>query len=253
MRLQGKAVLVVGGSSDTGAATCRALASEGAAVVVHYGRSAGRAQELVRDIEASGGRAVAIGADIAVKAEAQRLVEQALGAFSGLDALVVYAGHPFRKEEWFTPYEDLSEEVLRRPLDVDLLGAVFITQAVIPHFKSRKSGRIVLVGSTPALTGDVVGVSYLLGKAGVLALTRALAQYLGPHNVHVNAIAPGSVATAPMEALPSEEQEKLAEEPALKRVGVPEEIAAKAVFLCSPESDYMTGQTLVVDGGFAMR
>lgn len=253
MRLAGTVALVVGGSGGMGAATCRALAAEGAAVAVHYGRSEEKAGEVVAEIEGAGGRAVALQADVSRKAEAGRLVSETVRALGGLHALVVFAGHPFRHEEWFAPFEDLSEEAFRRALDVDLLGAIFVTQAAVPVFKAARAGRIVLVGSTPPITGDVVGISYLVAKAGVLALTRALAQYLGPDNVHVNAIAPGTVMTAPMRTLPPEEKEKLVAEAALKRVGSPEEIAAKAVFLCSPESDYMTGQTLVVDGGYAMR
>ena len=253
MRLAGTAALVVGGSGGMGAATCRALAAEGAAVGVHYGRSREAALEVVGAIERGGGRAVALAADVAKKAEADRLVADAVRTLGGLDALVVYAGHPFRAEEWFAPYEALPEAAFRRTLDVDLLGAVFVTQAAVPHLKAKRAGRIVLVGSTPPLTGDVAGITYLLAKAGVLALTRALAQYLGPYNVHVNALALGAVATRPMAALPEEERTRLVEEAALRRVGTAEEVAQKAVFLCSPDSDFMTGQTLVVDGGYAMR
>lgn len=253
MRLAGKVALVVGGSGGIGSATCRALAREGAGVAVHYGRSRDAALAVVVEVEAVGGRGVALRADITKRGEADRLVKDTIARLGRLDALVVYAGHPFRKAEWFAPYESLSEDAFRRPIDVDLLGAVFATQAAVPHFKRQRSGKIVLVGSTPAITGDVAGFTYLVAKAGVLALTRALAQYLGPYNVHVNAIAPGTVATAPMEALPSAERKKLVQEAALQRLGTAEEIAAKAVFLCGPESDYMTGQTLVVDGGYAMR
>jgi len=253
MRLAGKAALVVGGSGGIGAATCRELAREGARVGVHYRRSRRAAESVVRDIEKDGGTAVVLSGDVSAKPLASRIVSKAVKALDGLDALVVYAGHPFRNEEWFAPYEELSEEAFRGPLEVDLLGAIFVTQAVVPHFRAQKSGKIVLVGSTPPITGDVAGFTYLVAKAGILALTKSLAQYLGPYNVHVNAIAPGTVGTVPMEALPPKERKRLVQEAALRRIGTPEEIARKAVFLCSPESDYMTGQTLVVDGGYAMR
>jgi 3-oxoacyl-[acyl-carrier protein] reductase len=253
MRLAGKAALVVGGSGGIGAATCRELAKEGARVGVHFAHSKRAAEGLVREIERDGGAGVAVAGDISAKPQAAKLVAKAVKALGGLDALVVAAGHPFRNEEWFAPYEQLSEEAFRGPLEVDLLGTIYVTQAAVPHFKEQRSGKIVLVGSTPPITGDVVGFTYLVAKAGILALTRALAQYLGPYNVHVNAIAPGTVATAPMEALPPKERKKLVEEAALRRIGTPEEVARKAVFLCSSESDYMTGQTLVVDGGCAMR
>lgn len=251
--MAGKAALVIGGSGGMGAATCREFAREGAKVAVHYGRSRSAADSIVKEIEESGGTAISISADITRKAEAVRLMGKAIKALGGLDALVVYAGHPFRNEEWFAQYEKLSEEAFRRPLEVDLLGTVYVTQAAVPHFKGQKSGKIVLIGSTPPITGDVVGFTYLVAKAGVLALTRSLAQYLGPYNVHVNALAPGTISTVPMEALPAKERRKLVDEAALRRAGTPEEIARKAVFLCSTDSDFLTGQTLVVDGGYAMR
>lgn len=229
------------------------LAREGADVAVHYGRSRSAALEVAREIESLGRHAVALRADVTKRAQAERLVRETVRRLGGLDALVVYAGHPFRAREWYAKFEDLPEPALRAPLEVDLLGTVFVTQAAVPHFKRAKAGKIVLVGSTPAITGDTAGFTYLIAKAGVLALTRALAQYLGPFNVHVNAIAPGTVATAPMDALSPRKRRKLAEEAALKRIGTPQEIARKAVFLCSPDSDYLTGQTLIVDGGYAMR
>lgn len=253
MRLAGKAALVVGGSGGIGSVTCRELAKEGAKVAVHYGRSKATALAVVDEIKRMGGEALALSADITKKKDAERLVADAMRAFGRLDALIVYAGHPFVVEEWYAPYEALSEEAFRKPLEVDLMGAIFVTQAAVPHFKRAQGGKIVLVGSTPPITGDSAGFTYLVAKAGVLALTRGLAQYLGPYGVHVNAIALGTIATAPMDTLPPDERKKLVEETALKRVGTAEEIARKAVFLCTPDSDYLTGQTLVVDGGYAMR
>lgn len=253
MRLTGKAALVVGGSGGIGAAACRELAREGANVAVHYAHSKESAASIVEDIVREGGRAVSLSGDVSSKAEASRLVERAIKALGGLEALVVTAGHPFRREEWFGTYEALSEADFRGPFKVDLLGSVFTTQAATPHFRKQRSGKIVLFGSTPPITGDTVGFTYLVAKAGILALTRSLALYLGPYNVHVNAIAPGTVATRPMSALSPGEKKQLVAEAALRRVGTPEEIARKVAFLCSPESDFMTGQTLVVDGGYAMR
>jgi len=119
--------------------------------------------------------------------------------------------------------------------------------------RRQRSGKIVFVASTPAITGDEVGYSYLIAKSGVLGLTKAAAQYLGPYNVHVNAIAPGSIDTEAMGVLTSKERKELAKYSALKRLGTAKEVARKAVFLCSEDSDFLTGMTLVVDGGYAMR
>ena len=136
---------------------------------------------------------------------------------------------------------------------MDLLGSVFAAQVAVPVMRKQRGGAIVLVGSTPAITGDVAGIPYFVAKAGVLALTRGLAQLLGPHNVHVNAIAPGAVDTDAMAGLSQKDAKSLAQEAALKRRGTPQEIARKAVFLCSDDASFMTGVTLVVDGGYAMR
>src|SRR3990170_729479 len=166
VRLAGKVALVVGGSGGIGAATCRALAREGAHVAVHYARSKDAALAVVREVEGAGSRGLALAADITKKEESGHLVEETIRGLGGLDALVVYAGHPFRAEGWFAPYEALPADAFRMPLETDLMGTVFVPQAAVPHFKAQRSGKIVLVGSTPPITGDVAGVQYLVPKAG---------------------------------------------------------------------------------------
>jgi NAD(P)-dependent dehydrogenase (short-subunit alcohol dehydrogenase family) len=151
-----------------------------------------------------------------------------------------------------TPFEDLDEEVLMKPLGIDLLGSLFVAQASIPHLRASGRGRIVFTASTPAVSGDVVGISYLLAKGALLSLTRSLAWYLGPDNVHVNALVLGSIDTDAMAGLTEEERRELEEETALKRFADPEEVARKAVFLASDDASFQTGTGLVVDGGFLM-
>lgn len=249
--LRGKVALVTGGSGGIGAATVRAFAREGAAGVgIHYTRSRERAEELAAAVAREGTEAVPLQADLAEREEARRLVERTVEAFGALHVLVCYAGHPFRRDEWFAPFEDLTEAQLLSPLRVDLLGSVYCLQAAVPHLKEA-GGRIILVSSTPALRGDVEGFSYLLAKGGILSLTKALARYLGPEGVHVNCLALGSIGTEAMGDLSEEEEQALAEETALLRVGQPEEVARKAVFLASDDASFLTGATLVVDGGYA--
>ena len=252
-RLDGRVALVSGGSAGIGRAAAVELAREGAAVAVQYRTGRDRADEVVRRIVSAGGKGLALDGDVALRASCQDLVRRTLDAFGRVDILACFAGHPFGPEEWFRPFPDLTPEDFRRPFDVDLMGSVYLAQAALPPMVAQKSGSIIFVGSTPALTGDSVGVTYLVAKAGVLALTRALALSYGPHGIRVNALALGNIETEGMASLPAREQERLAEEPALKRWGRPEEIARIVAFLASDDASYVTGATVVVDGGYALR
>src|SRR5947208_9013298 len=131
---------------------------------------------------------------------------------------------------------------------------VGVRRAGRPPFDGQGgTGSVILIGSTPAITGDRVGITYQLAKAGTLSLTRALALAYGPKGVRVNALALGSITTDPMDAVSTDERRTLAEEPALKRWGSPEEVARVVSFLASDDASYITGQTIVVDGGYALR
>lgn len=254
MSLKGKVALITGASGGMGRATAVEFAREGVrALGVHYSSSADRAERVVEEVRRLGTEARALRADVSRPDEARGLVEAVVKAWGTIDVLVCYAGHPFRRREWFAPFEELTSEDLMAPLKTDLLGSIYCCQAAAGHMKSRKAGRIVLVASTPAITGDVVGISYLIAKAGILGLTRALALHLGPSNIQVNAVAPGSIQTEAMAGLTDEEKRELATEAALKRLGTPEEVARKVVFLSSEDSAFTTGHTLVVDGGYALR
>lgn len=253
-RLEGRIVLITGGSGGVGSATVRAFAQEGAkGLAIQYHRNQATAEELVEEVGRFGSKAVALRCDPTNREDASQLVEQAMEALGGLDTLVCYAGHPFRREEWFSPFEDLTEEVLMKPLRIDLLGSLFVAQAALPPLRRSGKGRIVFTASTPALSGDVVGISYLLAKGALLSLTRSLAWYVGPDNVHVNALVLGSIETPAMRGLTREERRELEEETALKRFADPEEVARKAVYLASDDVSFQTGTGLVVDGGFLMR
>jgi 3-oxoacyl-[acyl-carrier protein] reductase len=180
-------------------------------------------------------------------------VKETTTSLGRIDVVVCFAGHPFRSEEWFKEFTALTREEFERPIQVDLLGSAFVAQAAIEEMESQQGGTIVFIGSTPALTGDRVGVTYLVAKAGILGLTRALAMIYGPKGIRVNALALGSIETEAMDSLPEEEKRMLVEEPAMKRWGTPEEVARVVAFLASDDASYITGQTIVVDGGYALR
>ena len=252
-RLDGRVALITGGSGGIGRATALELARDGADVVVQYRRNKDGAEAVVGQVHAFGRHALSIRADLGEPSSCRGLVEQAIAAFGRLDVLACIAGHPFVREEWFKDFTALAPRDIRNPIDVDLLGTLFVVQAALPSMVRRKRGSIILLGSTPALTGDVVGIPYLVAKAGVLALARALAQAYGPQGIRVNAVAPGSIATEAMGSLSEDEREALAQEPAMRRWGRPEEVARVIAYLASDDASYVTGATIVVDGGYALR
>lgn len=253
--LSDRAVLVTGGSGGVGRALVEALAKAGAAVAVQYRSNAGAAEEAVQAAEDRGARAVAVRADVADRDQAHRLVEEAEAGLDadGLDGAVLLAGYPFDRDLWFADPAGLDAGDVKGPLRVDLLGSLWVCQALLPRMADRGRGSVVLTASTPALQGAREGLAYTVAKAGVVALARSLALTYAGAGVRVNAVAFGSIKTGPMEALTPAEEEPLVEETVLKRLGTPREAAEACLFLVSDEASYVTGETLVVDGGVVFR
>jgi 3-oxoacyl-[acyl-carrier protein] reductase len=235
---------VTGGSRGIGAAIVRRLARDGAAVAFSYAASADRANALVAQIEANGGRAVAFKADQAIAQEVQALVTQAHEALGRLDILVNSAG------VFVTGMvDDASADgsAFDRQLDVNVKGVATAVRAAAPLLSD--GGRIVSIGTTGAVHIPFAGVSdYVASKAAVAAYTRGWSRDLGPRNITVNVIQPGAINTE-MNPDDGPFADTLKGMASLGRYGQPDDIAAAVAFLVSPDASYITGATLNVDGG----
>ncbi|GAC1046170.1 SDR family oxidoreductase [Rhizobium sp. No.120] len=242
--LAGKVALVTGGSRGIGAAIVRRLAQDGADIAFSYAESADRAEKLVRDIEAAGGKALALKADQAVPSEVASLVRNVHETLGRLDILVNSAG------VFVTgPVGDANADLAAfdRQIDINVKGVVSAVRAAVPLMQD--GGRIISIGTTGAVHIPFAGAAdYVATKAAVAAYTRGWARDLGPRGITVNVIQPGAINTDmnPEDGPFAETLKSLA---ALGRYGQPEDIAAAVAFLTGPDAGYITGATLNVDGG----
>lgn len=242
--LAGKVALVTGGSRGIGAAIVKRLAQEGADVVFSYSASKARADPLVKEVEATGRRALALQADQAVTSEVENLVRKAHEAFGGLDILVNSAG-VFVTGMVGDPAVNTAG--FDRQLDINVKGVVTAVRTAVPLL--RDGGRIVSIGTTGAVHIPFAGAAdYVATKAAIAAYTRGWSRDLGPRDITVNVIQPGAIHTEmnPEDGPFSETLKRLA---SLGRYGRPEDIAAAVAFLVGPDAGYITGATLNVDGG----
>jgi 3-oxoacyl-[acyl-carrier protein] reductase len=175
------------------------------------------------------------------------MVDGAIQEFGKVDVLLNLAGYPARGE-WNKSFMELTPEDFYKPLNVDLFGSFLCAHAVAPHFLEQKSGVIVNVSSTPALSGHNKGFAFTVAKAGIIGLTKALAFELAPY-VRVNTVALGNIETEWVSELSREELARERSGNLIKRFGTPDEIAKSLVFLCSEDSSFLNGQTIVLDGG----
>ena len=245
-KLSGKVAVVTGASKGIGAEIAKQLAANGAAVVVNYSSSKTGADKVVAEITGAGGKAIAVQADMAKKADIERLFAETKKAFGRLDILVNNAGI-----YEFAPLENVSEELFHKQFNINVLGLIFATQAAVKLFDSA-GGSVVNISSVVSTLGFPFASVYSGTKGAVDSVTRSLAKELGPRGIRVNAINPGMVETEGTHAAGIEESEMqkqvLAGTP-LGRLGKPRDIAGAAVFLASSDSGWVTGETLVISGG----
>jgi 3-oxoacyl-[acyl-carrier protein] reductase len=246
-RLAGKVAVVTGASKGIGAAIAKHLAADGAAVVVNYSASKAGADKVVAEIQAAGGRAVAVQGNVAKKPDIEKLVAETKIAFGPIDILVNNAGI-----YEFAPLEQITEEHFRKQFDLNVLGLLLTTQEALKNF-SPAGGSIVNISSVASTLGMPGTAVYGGTKAAVDAVTRSLAKELGPRGIRVNAIKPGMVETEGVHAAGiagSEMEKQTKAQTPLGRIGQPQDIAKVAVFLASPDSGWVTGETLTVAGGY---
>jgi len=249
IRLKDKVAIVTGAARGLGRAYSLKLAEEGAKVVAVDIEFEGAAQ-TAREIEAQGGSAIALRVDISDEEDTLRMAEETVKRFGRIDILVnnaaIYYGIT-RK-----PFYEIDPDEWDRVMTVNVKGPWLCTRAVFPQMKKQGKGSIINISSEVFFTGSRDFVHYIASKGGVIGLTRALAVELGPHGIRVNSVAPGFTDTeASRLLLPQIEKYDTSRTP-LQRLERPEDLVGAVVFLASDESDFITGQTLLVDGGRAM-
>ncbi|MEZ0167759.1 SDR family NAD(P)-dependent oxidoreductase [Microvirga sp. TS319] len=243
--LSSKVALVVGGSRGIGAAAARKLASMGAQVAVTYKTRRDAADEVVSDITEAGGKAAAFEADIVQAPAIDSLLQAVSARFGGIDILVNSAGiAPYR------PLGSMDAAFVREIMDANVVGTVLLTQAAVPLMTSP-GGRIVHFSSRLATSPIPTSSVYAASKAAVSALVHAFSKELGPKGITINAVAPGVIETDMTAAIIQERGRAIRSTTPLGRIGQPDDIAGIVAFLASPDSDWITGRTILADGGLS--
>jgi 3-oxoacyl-[acyl-carrier protein] reductase len=245
-KLEGQVAVVTGASKGIGAAIAEHLAAAGAAVVVNYASSKAGAEAVVQRIRQNGGKAVAVQADVSKLEDVRRLFAETKKAFGKLDILVNNAGI-----YEFLPLEAITAEHAHKQFDLNVLGLLFATQEAVKHF-GPSGGSIVNISSVAATAAPPTAAVYSGTKAAVVAITRSLAQELGPRKIRVNVVSPGMVETEGWHAAgiaDSDFRKATEAQTPLGRIGQPNDIAPAVVFLASADSGWTTGEALYISGG----
>ena len=245
--LEGKVALVTGGSGGIGRAICLELAARGASVIVNYNRNAVSAEDLVATIAAGDGEATALQADVSNADQVTKLFKEARTLYGTLDILVNNAGMTRDNVIMMMKPDDFDTV-----LATNLRSCWLCCKEAARIMMRKRSGSIINITSVVGIAGNGGQTNYAASKAGIIGVTKSLAKELAVRGVRVNALAPGFVETDMTADLSDDIRQRAIEAIPLGRIGAPQDIAGAVAFLASPEAAYITGQTLVVDGGMVM-
>ena len=250
-RLDGKVAIVTGGARSIGAAFAKGIAAEGARVVI---ADLDAAEETLAIIKQAGGEAMAVRTDVTLEADCENMVAQAVEAYGKLDILVANAGLWVHLERQSALEIDIA--TWQKVMEVNVQGVWLSAKAAIPAMRKNDYGKIITVTSTRAMKGGSSMLHYDASKGAVIAITRSLAREWGDSGIRANAIAPGATDTEISQSLADDTQKvrrvASAQARAIKRAEEPEDLVGACLFLASSDSDFMSGQTVVVDGGAVM-
>jgi len=247
MKLEGKKALVTGASRGIGRAIALALAAEGADIAVNYAGNQAAAEAVAAEIEAMGRKAIIIQADISSNEAATAMVDQVAKEFGRVDILVNNAG--ITRDGLLMRMKEADWDAV---LTTNLKGVFNCTKAAIKYMMKQKAGHIVNISSVVGVNGNAGQANYAAAKAGVIGFTKAVAKEVAARGITANAVAPGFIQTDMTAVLNEKQVEAMQATIPLKRLGEPSDIAKAVVFLASDDANYITGQTLNVDGGMVM-
>lgn len=245
--LKGKNVLITGASRGIGRTIAIEFAKQGANVAVNYAGSEAKANEVVEEAKSYGVQAFSIQADVSNENSVKEMVKEVVGQFSSLDILVNNAGVT-RDNLLMRMKEAEFDEVI----NINLKGVFLCTKAVTRQMMKQRAGRIINVASIVGVSGNPGQANYVAAKAGVIGLTKTTAKELASRNILVNAVAPGFISTDMTDALNDEQKEAILSMVPLAKFGTPEDVAKVVRFLASDDANYITGQTIHIDGGMVM-